>query len=274
MTHSSADLVDPRTAVPSALHDLGVGPCTLDDRQREALDRDGFLVLRGHMPEPMLAALRATHDALMSEKYADLPAGGHGQRTDYWHHEAGTRRLADLASEGEVFDRMHSDPLLLAAVHHLMPRPFKLDSINAREALPGHGRQGLHRDRTADDEEDGDEWCVNSAWLLDPFTAENGATRVVPGSHRWPAGPDGVASGVEYQHPDERLLTAPAGSVVIFPGRLWHSGTQNRTQTARRVVHVSFVRRECDLGARAQRLRIRKATWDRLTPASRWLLEV
>ncbi len=75
-------------------------------------------------------------------------------------------------------------------------------------------------------------------------------------------------------HPAERLVIAPAGSVLVFPGSLWHGGTQNRTAIGRRVIHVSFVRRDHDLGARAQRLRIRKATWERLNAGSRWVLDV
>jgi hypothetical protein len=263
------------TSIPSApwpteLRALGVGPDTLDAADREALDRDGFLLLPSHLPPSDLASLRAAHDRLIGEKYADAVATGPSPIGDYWHHERGTRRLTDLLSEGEVFERLGTDPRLLACVHRLMPVPFKHDSINAREPVPGQGGQGWHRDFPRPP--DGWAFGVNSAWLLDPFTADNGATRVVPGSHRWIEGPARDVAGSP--HPEERLIIAPAGSVLVFSGSLWHSGTPNRSASSRRVVHASFVRREHDLGARAQRLRIRKATWDRLSPAARWLIDV
>jgi hypothetical protein len=260
-----------RDAGSDPLRDLGVRPDTLSADQRERLDRDGFLLLPAHLPSADLARLREIHDRLMREKYGDAPSGP-PTSNDFWFHEAGTRRLNDLLSEGELFERMAVDPLLLAATHRLMCGPFKHDSINAREALPGGGAQGLHRDSPRPPE--GGCVGVNSAWLLDAFTPENGPTRVVPGSHLWAedahrAMPDPTAA-----HPCEVQITAPAGSVLIFSGCLWHSGTLNRTSEPRRVVHISFRPRDADLGARAQRLRIRKATWDRLSPAARWLMDV
>jgi hypothetical protein len=259
------------TEPPAALRELGVGPDTLTAVQRDGLDRDGFLLLPGHLRAEELAELRRRHDELMLQKYGDAPASP-STTSDFWFHEAGTRRLNDLLSEGRIFERMALDPLLLAAAWRLIGRPFKHDSINAREAQPGQGAQGFHRDGPR--APDGRAVSVNSAWLLDPFTADNGPTRVIPGSHRWAA--DGIPDFPDPSrpHPLERAIIAPAGSVLIFAGTLWHSGTMNRTDRRRAVVHVSVVQREQDLGARAQGLRIRKDTWDRLSPAGRWLIDV
>jgi hypothetical protein len=258
------------TGIPEQLGTLGVGPDTLSEAQREALDRDGFLLLPSHLRADELETLRQRHDELMSQKYGQAPSSP-PTSNDHWFHEPGTRRLNDLLSEGEIFERMALDPILLAATWRLMGRPFKHDSINAREASPGQGGQPFHRDghRTSDGGTQG----VNSAWLLDPFTEDNGPTRVIPGSHRWTS--EVIPDFADYSrpHPLERPILAPAGSVFIFAGTLWHSGTTNRTATGRRVVHVSHTRREIDLGGRSQRLRIRKATWDRLSPAARWIVD-
>jgi hypothetical protein len=256
--------------LPGPLRDLGVRDGTLPDADREALLRDGFLVLPGHLPAEALAELRAAHDRAMARKYHDERGNLDGV-SDHWHHERGTRRLADLVSEAPIVDRLYVDPVLLAAAHALIGGPFKLDSINARTAMPGAGAQGLHRDRPL--AADGGCQAVNSAWLLDPFTAENGPTRVVPGTHRRPDGPDRLADP-HARHPDERLVLAPAGSVIVFSCHLWHSGTINRSPAPRRVVHVSFERRDADHGERAQRLLIRKSTWERISPAARWVLDV
>ncbi len=92
----------------------------------------------------------------------------------------------------------------------------------------------------------GTQYCVNSAWLLDDFRDDNGPTRLIPGSHRGAAplaGHDGQAD-----HPDQRLILAPAGSVLIFSGSDWHGGTVSRSRVPRRVVHSSIIRRDHDLG--------------------------
>ena len=273
MTGTVASPAVPTLAdVPPELAALGVRDDTLDAGQAAALDRDGCLVLPARLAPDALAALRAACDRLMAEKYGDATPGGSGPSSDFWFHERGTRRLADLTSDGEEFERLAVDPALLAAVHRLMRRPFKLDTINAREALPGEGHQDLHRDRTGPARPSS--WGVNSAWMLDDFTAVNGATRYVPGTQRVERDPGGALASTSAPHPDERLAVAPAGSVFVFCNHLWHGGTANRSPRGRRAVFISFAYREQDLGARAQRLRIRKAVWERLSPAARWLLDV
>ncbi len=255
----------------AALHALGATPATLSPAQQVELERLGYLLLPGHMSPDMLARMRAAHDRLMAMKYCDAGGCPDAVAGDYWHHESGTRRLANLTSADPVFDATYTDPLVLAAAAQLFTRPFKLDSINAREALPGRGQQALHRDGqpTAQGQEPG----VNTAWLLDDFTRESGPTRVIPGSHRWPTGPEVLINTME-PHPQEQPIIAPAGSVFIFANTLWHSGTRNLGSRGRRVVHVSFRPREADLGERAQHLHIGKALWDRMSPAARYIAAV
>ena len=84
---------------------------------------------------------------------------------------------------------------------------------------------------------------ATALWLLDDFTADNGATRVVPGSHRKGAVPKSFADP-ERHHPDETIVIACAGSVLVINGHLWHSGTRNRARGPRRVVQCVFVASE------------------------------
>jgi ectoine hydroxylase-related dioxygenase (phytanoyl-CoA dioxygenase family) len=66
-------------------------------------------------------------------------------------------------------------------------------------------------------------------WMLDDFTEEVGATRVVPGSHKVGHGPD-YSNGV----PDSIAAEAPAGTALVFDGRLWHGTGANTTVDRRR----------------------------------------
>lgn len=249
-----------------ALDALGATAALLDDHQRESLDRDGYIVLPGLIEPALLAALGDLHEVVMAAKYGtSAPTTG---PTDLWNHEAGTRRLTDLVSEGEAYDRIYTNPLHLAAVRRLIGDEFHLHSINARDALPGHGHQGLHRDCAGPAGK-----IVNSAWLLDGFTADNGPTRVVPGSHRWQHGPDQDMADTSAAHPDQVEVIAPPGAVMVFDACVWHGGTTNRSDRIRRVVHVAMSRRDI-AQVPVQRERIRKTTWERISPAARWLLEV
>jgi ectoine hydroxylase-related dioxygenase (phytanoyl-CoA dioxygenase family) len=113
----------------------------------------------------------------------------------------------------------------------------------------------------------------NSIWLLDAFTEENGATRVVPGSHRWGKRPGDVMTDTTDQHPDEVLLLGEAGTCVVFNAHLWHGGTENKTDRPRRALHAAFVRRE-HRQQTVQRDYLRPETVKELTSAQRYLLEV
>jgi ectoine hydroxylase-related dioxygenase (phytanoyl-CoA dioxygenase family) len=263
-----AHAADTEAAHAAALAALHAHPGALDGRQRAALERDGYLLLPAHFTGERLECLRAAHDRLMAQKYPVARPSPEGGAHDFWHHEVGTRRLCDLASEDPVFDLLYTDPVVLAAVQHLHRRPFKLDSINAREAMPGYGEQNWHRDH---DHALGGLRGVNTGWFLDDVVPESGPTRVIPGSHAWPEGPGAMTEAIAAR---ETQVLGPAGTVLVFACTLWHSGTRNRGTRGRRLVHTSFVPREVDLKERAQHLRIRKATWERLPPAARWVLAV
>jgi ectoine hydroxylase-related dioxygenase (phytanoyl-CoA dioxygenase family) len=185
----------------------------------------------------------------------------------------GTARLADLVDKGPVFDLCWNNPRQLSAVAHVLGwRDFKVFSLNGRAALPGQGHQALHVDwRGA--VAPGDYQICNSIWMLDDFTEANGATRVVPGSHRWGRVPAEAMGDPRAPHADQVLVLGQAGTAVIFNSHLWHGGTQNRTDQPRRALHSAYVRRD---GPQQTVFRdyLRPATSRRLSPAQRYLLDV
>jgi ectoine hydroxylase-related dioxygenase (phytanoyl-CoA dioxygenase family) len=85
-------------------------------------------------------------------------------------------------------------------------------------------------------------WTCNTIWLLDDFTPENGATRVVPGTHLQRKLPQDVLPDVFAAHPDQVLITGKAGTVVVMNAHMWHGGTANRTDLPRRALHGFYCR--------------------------------
>jgi ectoine hydroxylase-related dioxygenase (phytanoyl-CoA dioxygenase family) len=247
----------------TALRDLGVTDDVLTQDEKDQLDRDGFLPLPG--------ILAADEVAAINERLAELTAAEGDRAGLEVHQERGTDRLADLVNKDPKFEVCFSHPRVLAAMRHVLGE-FKLSSLNSRAALPGEGHQGLHAD-FGHPVQPGEYEVCNSIWLLDDFTPENGATRVVPGSHRRGTMPGDEMPNPGADHPDQIQLTGKAGTVVIFNSHLWHGGTKNHTNQPRRALHSYFARRHQPQQL-DQQTYIRLNTYNRLTPAQHFILDV
>jgi ectoine hydroxylase-related dioxygenase (phytanoyl-CoA dioxygenase family) len=246
-----------------ALARLGVRPTDLTEAERADLDRWGYVILEGVLtPDQADRMARRLDDLIRSEG----AAAGTEIAT-----EAGTARLANLVEKDPVFDPCVTDRRLLAAVDRVLDGDLKLSALNCRVALPGHGAQELHPDWG--EPVFGTYQACNSIWCVDEFTVDNGATRVVPGSHRFdrmPPGPDDPDADEVARSAIQ--VTAPAGAVVILNAHTWHSGSLNRTDRPRRALHSYFVRR-ANPQQQEQRTMLSAATLDRLSPAVRYLLD-
>jgi hypothetical protein len=204
--------------------------------QQRQLDELGFVALPGFMSPPLLAELRTRIAQLLEEEGDE--AGSE------FKQEPGCRRLANLVDKGEVFARIVALPELHRYVGHVLGGDFKLSSANARSVNPhGDRTQPLHADMSALPDARG-YWVCNTVWMLDDFTAANGALRVVPGSHRWGMLPGEKLTDPSVAHPEEVLITGTAGTVVVMNAHAWHGGTANRTARPRTAVHLFFCRRD------------------------------
>jgi len=244
-----------------ALAELGVTP--LDADAAAQLDRDGYLPLPGILSPAQLGAFRA--------RLAELTAAEGETAGLEVHQEKGTDRLADLVNKDPMFEVCFTHPRVLAAIAHVLDE-FQLSSLNSRAALPGEGHQGLHAD-WGEPVEPGNYQVCNSIWLLDDFTEHNGATRVVPGSHRSGHVPSDVMADPADAHPDEVRVLGSAGTVVIFNSHLWHGGTLNETDAPRRALHAYFTRRHLPQQL-DQAAYLRPETAARLSPAAKFVLGV
>ena len=206
-----------------------------DSSPRQQLDQKGFVVLRDWMEPNFLESVRARVKELFAEEGED--AGGE------FKQEAGCRRLANLVNKGTVFQAVVANEGVLDFVRHVLGR-FKLSSLNVRSVDPrGTIRQPLHADMAALPDEHGD-WVCNTLWMLDDITEDNGALRVVPGSHRFGSLPSHALADPLADHPDEIRLTGTAGTVIVMNAHLWHGGLENRTDHPRTAMHAFYCRRD------------------------------
>jgi ectoine hydroxylase-related dioxygenase (phytanoyl-CoA dioxygenase family) len=208
----------------------------MTNEERRQLDEQGFVVLADCMGVDLLRQLRKQISDI-SEAEGDR--AGHEFRT-----EAHARRLANLVDKGEVFRRAILLPPVVECVRHVLGPQVKLSSLNARSADPnGDVPQPLHVDMSALRDEHG-YWVCNTIWMLDDFTTENGATRVIPGSHKWGRRPQDVLEDPLAPHPEEILVLGGAGSIAVMNAHAWHGGTANRTAAPRLAMHAFYCRRD------------------------------
>jgi len=204
--------------------------------QRQQLDEHGFVVLDDGMGASFLNELRERIWQLFSE---EGDRAGQEFKTEEHAH-----RLANLVDKGDVFRRAIALPEVLDGVRHVLGPEIKLSSLNARSADPrSDAGQPLHVDMSAIADENG-YWVCNTIWMLDDFTPENGATRMVPGSHKWGTRPQDVLEDPLAPHPQEVLLTGKAGTIAVMNAHMWHGGTANRSPAPRLAMHAFYCRRD------------------------------
>ena len=181
----------------------------LTDSAKRQLEEQGFLVLPEFLSAAELGRFRARVDELFALEGE--------QSGSEFKQEPGARRLANCVDKGELFQKVIATPEILECIEAVLGPDFKLSSLNVRSANPhGNSGQPLHVDSGELPDERGNTVC-NSVWMLDDFTEENGALRVVPGSHKWMRFPQ---PGVKVE--GEVLVTAKAGTVVVMNAHVWH----------------------------------------------------
>jgi ectoine hydroxylase-related dioxygenase (phytanoyl-CoA dioxygenase family) len=186
----------------------------------DQLHRNGYALLRQAIPAEWLCTLREVFDAGVapSEQWP-VPRGAG------WRHS-----LLDLDATVQAVCRL---PQLLSVVGELIGDRFFLAQVEGREPLAGGGQQGLHRDLSA--QRPGD--TVSALAFFDDYGPHNGATRLVPGSHR-PA-PD--APPIDDLDESRALqLTGSAGDILVFDADLLHAGSLNPSGARRRSILIGY----------------------------------
>jgi hypothetical protein len=142
-----------------------------------------------------------------------------------------------------------ADPRLIGPIQELLGPQIKVSFTTATINLAGNPRGTWHADWPFNQERAGHVAApypdlpvhVTTLWMLSAFSAENGGTLIVPGSHRQqnnPTGNNGVNPAAP--HPDEVNASGDEGSVLVMDSRLWHSTAPNRTDQSRVSVVVRY----------------------------------
>jgi len=284
----------------AALQQLGVGGLT--EAQRRRLDADGYFIVENAFTEEQRARMAAEVDRM-----ARIEGDKAGSEVSI---ERGAIRISNVFNKSTAFDCLLEIRPLLAAATHLLGE-MKVHGANVREPQLGTGQQPLHADTIK--RADAEWCLVNSLIMFDDMTLDNGPTRVVPGSHKWAplnvpgenaadyntrqrdkphqwaVEGDNVAEHVTESlvigdadrvpedpfapYPGEVLVTVPARSVVVCNAHMWHSGTAKRTNTRRRMLHLSYSRRDMPQQL-VQRRFMTPALHERMNAAHRYLLDI
>ena len=195
----------------------------------------GFVIIRGPHSRERHAQLSAAYDEMMAV------AAGPSLKI-----ASTTTLLSDVLNFGSAFDDIFLYPPLLEACAHVIDEPFKLSSFLARTLRPHSLPQEMHADLPRSSE---DAPLAGFILMVDEFREENGATRFVPSSHRWPNLPADRPLNPKLSFSGEVVACGEPGSMIIFNGAVWHGHTANVTSTSRRSIQGYFVRRGARSGA-------------------------
>jgi ectoine hydroxylase-related dioxygenase (phytanoyl-CoA dioxygenase family) len=145
-----------------------------------------------------------------------------------------TQRVYALFAKTRTFDQAATHPLLLEVLDHVLGH-YQLSAPVGIRIGPQERAQMLHRDDSIYPlPQPHPPVVVNTMWPLDDFTVDNGATRFIPGSHRWEPGRQPAA--------EDHLVAATLspGSAMFYLGSLWHGGGANRTGLPRLGVILEY----------------------------------
>ncbi|WP_374370685.1 phytanoyl-CoA dioxygenase family protein [Dongia sp.] len=264
-----------------ALFELGVTGADFTESEQDQLDRQGFYIRKNYFTPAACEEMATEFDRLSSIEGAQ---GGHEV-----HVEPGAPRVSNIFNKTAAYDRCLGIKPVLAAAHYLLGE-IKVHGANLREPMKGQGHQDLHVDVPKHFPEDW--WVLNVIVTFDDMRLDNGPTRVIPGSHHWP--PLNVAAVNRFDwspkplspaeekliptdlaapYPGEVLVEAPKGSLIICNSSIWHGGTRNLSGDRRRVLHLTYTRRDLPQQL-VQRQHLTQATYERLDDVQRYFLDI
>jgi ectoine hydroxylase-related dioxygenase (phytanoyl-CoA dioxygenase family) len=195
---------------------------------REVLARDGCCVV-DRLVDPEVMGRLSSELAPWLERTQWGPDEFSGRHT---------RRTGGLIARSQTARELVEHPSVLGAASALLrhARNFQLHLTQVIAIGPGETAQAIHRDQWAFDFfpfPNGYEVQCNTLWAITDFTERNGATRVIPGSHRYD-------DRLQFREGDTEPAEMEAGSVLLYTGSLYHGGGANRSDAARLGLNITY----------------------------------
>ena len=187
----------------------------------EHLDRLGITLIADVLDADDLAEARRLLDPIYD---------GYDPERDSLGRVEGYHFAANLVDKAPFFQDVFLREPVYGLVRHILGDDGNLSSLNSLEPRRDNPQQGLHRDGGFPSGA-----SLNTWWVIDDMDADNGATRVVPGTHRTDDEPAACEA-------DAVQLVASAGTVAVIDARLVHGAGVNREGRRRRLLHAYWVR--------------------------------
>lgn len=197
------------------------------DQWRATLERDGYVIIPDLIPASQVIALT---EALLR---VEAEHGFGYAKTSF--EGLKTVRINNLLVYDEIFWQVPLQPEVLGLAELLLDRELLLSSLCTLTLGPGQEAQPLHEDtQQLPLPRPRAPVAINAVWALSDFTVDNGATQVVPGSHRFDQFPP-------YGSEQETVpAIMKAGSIMLFDSALWHKGGANTTGSRRYAVSCYY----------------------------------
>lgn len=223
----------------------------------DQLDDNGYTVIEDALDEDGLTELRQALASVIDEHDIGYSATSfEGTRTV---------RIYNLLALHRAFEQLPVSPTVLPIMEQVLDPELQLSSLSAICPGPGQQAQPIHADTNMIPlPRPHVPIAMNSMWALSDFTEANGATRIVPGSHRWDHDPDYDATH------DTIAAEMSAGSVLLWHSTLWHGGGTNTTERRRDGLACYY----CAGWVRQQENQQLGVPWERLAEFDRRLQEL
>lgn len=197
------------------------------ERHVADVEHDGYTIVEGAIDAELVDAL--LEDLTRMEQLFGIEPAGNSFEGEH------TLRVYNLLALSPLWARVPVHEHVLPIVERVLDRGCLVSSLSSIRIRPGETAQPIH----ADDQlmplaKPHVATVCNSMWALTDFTDANGATRIIPGSHRADSSP-------EYgRHYESVPAEMPRGSVLIWHGSLWHGGGANRTDADRVGIAMNY----------------------------------
>jgi len=146
-----------------------------------------------------------------------------------------TTRIYNLLAHGPLYERIPLHPNVLPIVERVLDPGLLVSTLSSIAIGPGESAQPIHSDDILIPlPKPHVPIIVNTMWAITDFTEENGATRIIPGSHLEDHSPNPL------EHYDSIPAEMPKGSVLIWVGSLWHGGGANTTDRRRVGIAMNY----------------------------------